>query len=43
MDYNVTDFGAVGDGKTLNTASIQKAIDECGKNGGGRVVIENGT
>ena len=42
MDYNVTDFSAVGDGKTLNTASIQKTIDECGKNGG-RVVIENGT
>ncbi len=30
---NITDFGAVGDGKTLNTAAIQRAIDECADNG----------
>lgn len=27
---DVTGFGAVGDGKTMNTAAIQKAIDACG-------------
>lgn len=43
MIYNILDFGAVPDGKTLNTATIQKAIDTCYQNGGGRVVIENGT
>ena len=28
--HSVADFGAVGDGKTLNTAAIQRAIDACG-------------
>ena len=37
MIYNIKDFGAIGDGKTMNTASIQKAIDTCFENGGGRV------
>ena len=43
MDFNVKDFGAVGDGKTLNTKFIHDAIEECAKQGGGRVIIENGT
>ena len=42
MIFNVTDFGAVGDGKVLNTAFIQNAIDECNKNGGGKVVVPAG-
>ena len=42
MIYNIKDFGAVGDGKTLNTKSIQKAIDECTKNGGGQVLVDGG-
>lgn len=40
--YNVHDFGAKGDGKTLNTAAIQKAIDTCFAGKGGTVVIPAG-
>jgi exo-poly-alpha-galacturonosidase len=39
--FNVTDYGAVGDGTTLNTKTIQKAIDECTV--GGKVLIPSGT
>lgn len=41
-DYSVTKFGAVGDGKTLNTEAFKKAIAECHKKGGGRVVVPKG-
>lgn len=40
--YNVFDFGARGDGKTLDTLSIQSAIDHCSQDGGGRVYLEKG-
>jgi polygalacturonase len=39
---NVLDFGAVGDGRTLCTASIQAAINACAAAGGGRVVVPAG-
>ncbi|MGA2322765.1 MAG: glycosyl hydrolase family 28 protein [Sedimentisphaerales bacterium] len=38
--FNITAYGAVGDGKTLNTAAIQKAIDECTP--GNKVLIPSG-
>jgi polygalacturonase len=41
--YLVTDFGAVGDAKTLNTAALQKALDTASANGGGIVEIPPGT
>ena len=43
MIYDVRDYGAVGDGKSVNTNAIQTAINECFKNGGGRVLISGGT
>ena len=43
MDFNVHDFGAAGDGVTLDTAAIQRTIDAAAKAGNGaRVVIPRG-
>ncbi|UCF44142.1 MAG: glycoside hydrolase family 28 protein [Planctomycetota bacterium] len=39
--FDVTEYGAVGDGKTLNTRAIQTAINACTK--GGKVLIPSGT
>src|SRR5665213_1707695 len=41
--YLVTDYGAIADGKTVNTKAIQSAIDKCAAAGGGVVVIPKGT
>ena len=43
-DYSVsiTDFGAIGDGQTLNSEAFSKAIEKVAEKGGGRVVIPRG-
>ena len=39
---NVRDFGAKGDGKTLDTAAVQAAIEACANNRGGIVLVPAG-
>ena len=39
---DITRFGAVADGRTLNTAAIQKAVDTASQQGGGTIVIPAG-
>jgi polygalacturonase len=40
--FSLADFGAIGDGRTLNTAAFQKAIAAVEKAGGGRLVVPKG-
>ena len=40
--YNLRRFGAKGDGKTLDTAALQAAIDRCTADGGGTVLVPAG-
>jgi len=40
--HNITNFGAKGDGKAMNTKAINQAIAECSQSGGGTVVIPPG-
>jgi len=41
--YDVLEFDAAGDGKTLDTAAINRAIDTCTAAGGGTVYLPPGT
>jgi polygalacturonase len=40
--FEIDKYGAVGDGRTLNTAAIQRAIDACSASGGGVVLFPRG-
>jgi polygalacturonase len=43
QSYDVKAFGAIGDGKALDTPAINKAIDAAAAGGGGTVVFSAGT
>ena len=40
--YNVRDYGATGDGRTLDSPAINRAIEECASHGGGTVTLTAG-
>ena len=40
--FDISGYGAVGDGKTMNSKAIQSAIDACAQDGGGTLVIPKG-
>jgi polygalacturonase len=40
--FNIINYGAMADGITLNTKSINAAIDDCNKKGGGSVIVPKG-
>lgn len=42
-DCHVQAYGAIGDGRTLNTTAINAAVADCDKRGGGTVVVDSGT
>jgi len=41
--FNVRDYGAIGDGRALDSSAIQKTIDACASAGGGTVLLTAGT
>ena len=40
--YNILDYGAKGDGKTMNTVAINNAVRKCNEKGGGTVIVPPG-
>jgi hypothetical protein len=40
--YDTTAYGAIGDGSTINSPAIQRAIDACHQAGGGTVLVPAG-
>jgi len=40
--FNIIDYGAISDGTTDCTNAFKNAIDDCSKNGGGKVVVPEG-
>jgi hypothetical protein len=42
-DFNVIDYGAVGNGTTICTDAFKNAISACHDSGGGRVIVPEGT
>jgi polygalacturonase len=41
-NFSLRDYGAVGDGQTLNTGAFEKAIAACSAAGGGHVIVPAG-
>ena len=41
-DYNIRSFGAVGDGKSLDSPAINTAIESAFANGGGKIIVPAG-
>ena len=41
-EFNVIDFGAVGDGITNNTKIFREVIDSCFNSGGGKIIVPAG-
>jgi DNA sulfur modification protein DndE len=41
--FNIINYGAIADGMMLNSAAINKTITECAKQGGGTVLIPQGS
>ncbi|MGA2053359.1 MAG: glycosyl hydrolase family 28-related protein, partial [Opitutales bacterium] len=40
--FTITDYGAIPDGTTIDTAAIQKTVDACIAAGGGTVIVPAG-